>query len=345
MSLPTLKIIGVEEHVTFPKLFAGVASNSHSSHIFAHRSEHPTVDYAKQRSTNTGAQRIADMDESGVTMQLLSLAGAVNSTHLTGGEAHRGVKLAREINDQLKIAVDGNPRRFRAFAELPFHEPQEAVKELHRCVKELGFIGAMLSGSVSGEGKYLDAPEFDPVLSAFEELDVPLFLHPGVPPKAVFDTYYKLDNNPLLSAAFGLAGWGWHCEVAIHVLRLALSGTLDKHPKLRLVIGHQGEMMPMMMKRFDKVYGADVFGFKRTVSDMLRSQVWVAVSGFFSVAPTMALIETWGIDRVLFANDYPFMSHDGVTVYLSALGEMVAPADLRKICQTNAENLFGIQAE
>ena len=84
----------------------------------------------------------------------------------------------------------------------------------------------MLSESVSGKGIYLDAPEYDSVLSAFEELDVPLYLRPGVPPEAVWDTYYKFDDKPILSAAFGLAGWGWHAEVAIHVLRLALSGAL-----------------------------------------------------------------------------------------------------------------------
>ena len=345
MSLPELKVIGVEEHVTFPKLLAGVATDSHSSQVFAERSKYPTVGYAKARSTNTGAQRVADMDESGVTMQILSLAGAVNSTHLTGNDAQEGVKLAININNELKTAVDANPTRFRALAEIPFHNPQAAIRELYRSVKELGFVGAMLSGSVSGEGKYLDRPEFDPILSAFEELDIPLFLHPGVPPKAVFDTYYNFEDNPLLSAAFGLAGWGWHCDVAIHVLRLALSGTLDRHPKLKLVIGHQGEMMPMMMKRFDKIYGTEVFGFQRTVSEMLRSQVWVAISGFFSIPPTMALIETWGIDRVLFANDYPFMSHTEVKGYVGALSDMVAPADLRKICQTNAEELFRIKAE
>jgi len=342
--LPEMKIIGVEEHITFPELLKRIPTDGHSSRIFAERSKYPTFDLRNSRCAGCGEQRLNDMDKGGVAVQILSLAGVVNSTHLAGKDSQAGVQLARDINDEMKKAVDAEPKRFKAFAELPFHEPQEAIKELRRCVKELGFVGAMLSGSVSGNGIYLDAPEYDAVLSAFEEHDVPLYLHPGVPPKAVWDTYYKFDDNPLLSAAFGLAGWGWHNEVAIHVLRLALSGALDRHRKLKLIVGHQGEMMPMMMQRFETIFGPKVFGYERTVGEMLRSQVWVAISGFFSIPPTMTVIATWGVDRVLFANDYPFIKIEGVQDFIRALGDMVSPADLRKICQTNAEDLLKIKA-
>ena len=166
-----------------------------------------------------------------------------------------------------------------------------------------------------------------------------------MPPQNVWDTYYKFDGNPLLSAAFGLAGWGWHSEVAVHVLRLALSGVLDRHRKLKIIVGHQGEMMPMMMNRFDTVFHPpNLFGLERTVAEMLRSQVWVAISGFFSIPPTMTLIAAWGVEKVLFANDYPFMKIEGVQDYIRALADMVTPADLRKICQTNAENLLKFKA-
>ena len=340
-----MKIIGVEEHIMFPDLYKRIPTDSHAWKVFAARSQHPSVGYARSRSSGSGQSRLDDMDKGGVAVQVLSMAGAVNSTYLTGDDTQAGVQLAREINDAMKNAVGTDPKRFKAFAELPFHEPQEAIKELHRCVKELGFVGAMLSGSVSGDGKYLDAPEYDAVFSAFEELDVPLYLHPGVPPQEVWNTYYKFDGNPLLSAAFGLAGWGWHSEVAVHVLRLALSGVLDRHRKLKLIVGHQGEMMPMMMKRFDTVFHPPhLFGLERTVAEMLRSQVWVAISGFFSIPPTITLIAAWGVEKVLFANDYPFMKIEGVQEYIRALGDMVTTADLRKICQTNAEELLKFKA-
>ncbi len=345
MTKKIVKIIGVEEHVVFPDLFARLEQESHAWNVFTARTQATTVGLAKIRSTTVGEQRLKDMDDSGVAMQVLSTVGAVNSTHCPKHDPKEGVRLARDINDAMKAAVDTNPTRYKAFAELPFHEPEEAIKELHRCVKELGFLGAMLSGSVCGNGRYLDSPEFDAVLSAFEELDVPLYLHPGVPPKAVWDTYYKIQDKPVLSAAFGLAGWGWHSEVAIHLLRLALSGTLDRHRKLKIIVGHQGEMMPPMMHRFDTIYNPPAaFGLERPVTEMLRSQVWVAISGFFSIPPTMTLIATWGVDRVLFANDYPFVAADKVQDYIRRLGDMVSPLDLEKICHRNAESLLRLES-
>ena len=108
---------------------------------------------------------------------------------------------------------------------------------------ELGFVGAMMSGSVGGTGKFLDAPEFDGLLAEFERLDVPLYLHPGIPPKPVVDTYYDFPANPTLSSVWATTAWGWHKEVAIHVLRLAASGTLERHPGLKIVIGHHGKTL------------------------------------------------------------------------------------------------------
>ena len=175
-----------------------------------------------------------------VPVQILGLSGAINSTHLVGENESIAAAVARNVNDELKRAVDMNPSRFRAFAELPIHVPSEAVEELRHCVNESGFVGAMLSGSVSGDGKFLDSPEFDSILSTFEELDVPFFLHPGVPPKTVWDTYYDIPGKPKISFLFGLGGWDWHNEVAIHVLRLVLSGTctLDRHRRLKIIIEH-----------------------------------------------------------------------------------------------------------
>ena len=277
-------------------------------------------------------------------LQILGLSGAINSTHLVGEKAPVGATIARDVNNELKKAVDKNPARFKAFAELPMHTPEEAIEELRRCVTDLGFVGAMLSGSVSGNGTFLDVPEFDSILSTFEQLDVPLFLHPGVPPKAVWDTYYDLPNEPEMSVRFGLGGWGWHNEVAIHVLRLVLSGTLDRHPRLKIIIGHHGEMIPSMMQRLEQVFDATTFGLRRSVGETLRAQVWIAVSGFFSLPLTQLSIATWGVDRILFGIDYPFTNMNKVAEYVRALGELVSPVDLRKILQTNAEDLLKIKA-
>ena len=336
-----MKVIGVEEHTTFPHLLARLPKNTRATEIYAAITEHPSLAYAKGRTADLDIQRLKDMDEGDIAVQILSLGGSNNSMLLPGSE---GIRLAQDINNAMKIAADRHPTRFRALAELPMHQPGEAVKELRRAVLELGFIGALTSGSISGEGGFMDGPEYAPVVAAFEDLNVPLFLHPGIPPKPVYDTYYHIQDRPLHSAAFALAGWGWHNEVAVHVLRLCLSGVLDRHPKLKLVVGHQGEMMPMMIQRFDSMFPEEKFGLQRSVGEMLRSQVWIAISGLFTLPPTLTAISTWGVDRILFANDYPFQDAQRVPDYIKALGDVVAPSDLRKICQTNAEELFKIKA-
>ena len=342
--LRDIKPIGVEEHIAYPHLFKDLGVNNHASQKLGSRFDQISHSYPGQRVTVASDLRIQDMNENGIALQILGLTGAINSTHLAGEQASTGVAIAKEVNNQLKKAVEGNPVRFKAFAELPFHAPSEAAKELYRCVNELGFVGAMLSGSVSGEGRFLDEPEFEPVLSAFEDLDVPLFLHPGVPVKAVWDAYYNLPGKEDMSVRFGLGGWGWHNEVAIHVLRLVLSGTLEKHPRLKIIIGHQGEMLPSMMQRVEQVFDVKAFGLKRSVGETLRSQVWISVSGFFTLPITQAAIATWGVERILFGVDYPFTNMNKVPEYVRGLCNILSPADLRKVLQTNAEGLLKIKA-
>ena len=87
------------------------------------------------------------------------------------------------------------------------------------------------------------------------ELDVPIYIHPHLPPEPVRQAYYS-DLPPGAGRVLEAAAWGWHSETAIHVLRLVIAGTLDKYPKLKLIIGHMGEMLPVMLARIDEVFGA-----------------------------------------------------------------------------------------
>ena len=79
--LRDMKIIGVEEHTTFPELLERIPNDLHASQVFFARSQHPSVSYAKDRASNLGEQRLKDKDEGGIAIQIFSLAGAVNSTH------------------------------------------------------------------------------------------------------------------------------------------------------------------------------------------------------------------------------------------------------------------------
>ena len=278
------------------------------------------------------AERLQAMDAAGVSLQVLSLAGP-------GADLlppHQGPDWAREANDMLAAAVARHPGRFAGFAHLPLTAPEAAADELERAVRELGFRGALINGTTGG--RFLDHPSFEPILARAEALDVPIYLHPGVPPRAVREAYYDGLSEPL-SFALSIAGWGWHAETAVHVLRLVLSGALDRHPGLQLIIGHMGEGLPAMLARCDQIFAEttrDVL--QRTVSQTILDQVHVTTSGFFTVPPFLTLLQTFGADRILFSVDYPFSPNDKATEFLHRLP--VSPADLAKIAHGNADRLL-----
>jgi predicted TIM-barrel fold metal-dependent hydrolase len=187
---------------------------------------------------------------------------------------------------------------------------------------------------------FLDHPRFAPLLQRAELLKVPIYLHPGLPPKAVADVYYSgLPKHA--GDALAISGWGWHSETAIHVLRLIISGTFDKYPKLKLIIGHMGEMLPMMMARCDDKFRIDKTGInQRSVSQTLKEQVYITTSGVFTLPPLMIALETFGIDNVLFSVDYPFSTNGDGKRFLDSIP---LPADqIQKIAHLNAEGLLSI---
>ena len=196
------------------------------------------------------------MDDSDITVQVLSNTGP--GPDLVPGD--EGIAIAREMNDYLAAAIARHPDRFAGFAVLPMQSPDACAPELVRSVRELGFVGALINGTT--EGRFLDHPSYDGLLAAAVDLDVPIYIHPHLAPEPVRQAYYS-DLQPGASRVLEAAGWGWHSETAIHVLRLVLSGALDRHPRLKLIIGHMGEMLPMMMARADEVFALDIGHLER----------------------------------------------------------------------------------
>jgi uncharacterized protein len=275
------------------------------------------------------------MDEAGITVHVLSASGpGANLLHGT-----EGVGFARDINDVLAKGVAAHPDRFAGFAHLPMNSPEAAADELERSVRNLGFCGALINGVT--EGRFLDDPRFEPILARAEALDVPIYLHPGLPPRAVYQAYY--DGLPG-STGFRLstAAWGWHSETAIHVMRLVLSGALDRHPKLKLVIGHMGEGLAAMMVRSDKILTPEAPHLKRSVKQTILDQVWVTTSGLFTLPPLEALLAVFGPDRVMFSIDYPYSTNRTGRDFLDTL--KLPPAALEKFAHGNADRLLKLEA-
>ncbi len=324
-----MRIVTLEEHLAFPELTSQIPKTSIPGNNFFRS---PMMEKLTPKLADITGERLQTMNKNGISMQVLSVAG-IGADLL---DANEGPAFATRYNDAIAEKISAYPERFAAFAHLPMTAPQAAAYELERTVEKYEFKGALINGLTNG--KFLDDPFFDPILARAEKLDVPIYLHPGLPPKSVVDAYYR--NLPKHSGVLlSIAGWGWHSETAIHVLRLIISGTFDRFPKLKLIIGHMGEMLPMMMVRCESQFIPNQIGInQRTVIETLRDQVFITTSGIFTNPPLVAAIDTFGIDNIMFSVDYPFATNEEGKNFLNSTP--LGFDQLEKIAHGNADTLL-----
>ena len=278
-----------------------------------------------------GSTRLKDMDAGGIDLQVISHTPSA-IVPLPGDEA---VRLTREANDQLATAVAAHPDRFAGFATLPMTDPEAAADELERAVSSLGLKGAMINGTTNG--RFLDDPSFLPILERAVALNVPIYVHPEVPPAAVREAYYS-GFDSAVNYFLATSGWGWHSEVGIHALRLILAGVFDRFPTLRIIIGHMGEMIPFMLARSNNVLTPVAKHLQRTVSEYFLQNFSITTSGFFIDPLLLLALQVIGVDRIIFSVDYPYSSNEQGRAFLDRAS--LSPADKEKISHLNAERLL-----
>jgi hypothetical protein len=280
-----------------------------------------------------GEGRLAAMNAAGIDVQVLSAPPPGVQLY----PPDEAISAARAVNDRLAEAIETAPGRFAGFATLPTPTPRAAAAELHRTVRELGFRGAMLHGHAAG--RFFDDPEFVPIFEAADALDVPIYLHPAAPPQAVFDAYYS-GLSRSVAGMLATAAWGWHVETGLHALRLIVSGLFDRFPALQIILGHMGEFVPFGLARADTVLRDGVPGLRRRVAEYFQANFHVTTSGFFTTPPLQCALSVVGVDRVLFAVDYPYATNADGAAFLNSAP--IAEADRAKIAHLNAERLLGI---
>ena len=322
-----MRIVTLEEHFTAPELVRRI-----DPHVIAGRGFPPRFHTdIGGKMADLGARRIADLDEAGISVQVLSASGP-GADLLDGKE---GVTFARDINDHLAKAVAAHPDRLAGFVHLPMRSPEAAADEFERAVREHNFRGALINGLT--EDRFLDDPRFDPILARAAALDVPIYLHPNLPPQSVRDAYYS-GLPGLTGFRLASASWGWHSETAIHVLRLVVSGTFDRHRKLNLIIGHMGEGLAAMLARSDRTLSDHIGHLSRSVAQTIHDQVWVTSSGLFTKPPLAVALAVFGIDRMMFSIDYPIVDNMVGRKFFDTL--TLPPADLEKFAHGNADRLL-----
>lgn len=278
-----------------------------------------------------GEGRIAQMDAAGIDVQVLSL-NSPGAEQLDPAEA---VPLARDANDRLADVVRRHPNRFAGFAALPTAAPDVAADELERTVRQHGFKGTMINGH--SQGRYLDDEFFWPILERAEALGVPIYLHPTPPPKAVVDASYVGNYPREVATMLATVAWGWHIETATHVLRLILSGAFDRYPNLQLVIGHMGEGLSFMLPRIESTMSR-VVKLDRPIGAYFVENLHYTFAAFNWTPTFLNLLLHVGVDRIMFAVDYPYGSMAQARAFLDSLP--VSAADKERIAHGNAERLL-----
>jgi predicted TIM-barrel fold metal-dependent hydrolase len=329
-----MRTVALEEHFSVPSISGRIDKAVLARRGYRPRTLPKDAPNPLELLAEVGERRLKSMNDAGISVQVLSNSGP--GPELVAGPD--GVVAARETNDHLAKIIAARPDRFAGFAALPLQSPDESAKELVRAVKELGLVGAMVNGTT--EGRFLDHASFDPILSAAEELDVPIYIHPHIPPEAVRQAYFS-DLPTGAGRVLETAGWGWHSETAVHVLRLVVAGTLDRHRRLKLIIGHMGEMLPMMLDRADYVFALDVDHLERPISRTVFDQVWITTSGIFHEPPFLAALLTFGIDRIMFSVDYPYAEDALGRKFLERIS--LSPADMEKLTHGNADALLKLK--
>lgn len=285
--------------------------------------------------------RLRQMDAHGMEMMLLSLNAP---TIQAVWDVKRANDLARRANDFLANEVAKRPDRFQGLAALPLQDADLAARELERCIKELKFKGALVNGfSQTGTADnclYYDLPQYLPFWGVVEQLDVPFYLHPRNPIAAWAQIY---NGHPWLMGPT----WAFGQETAVHALRLMACGLFDKHPKLKIVLGHMGEGLPYSMWRVDHrngwVKAPHAYPAKRKFCEYFQENFWLTTSGNFRTQTLIDAILEIGADRVMFSTDWPFENVDHAADWFDAA--TISEADRIKIGRTNADKLFKLGLE
>jgi len=318
--------IGLEEHFAIPDTL-------NDSRGFLGEHVWPELE---KRLMDLHDYRLRQMDEHGMEMMILSLNAPAVQAIFDGKKA---VEIARRANDVLAAAVAKRPSRFRGFAALAMQDPEEATRELTRCVKELGFVGALVNGFSQIEKKesmvYLDDPRYRGFWAQCEKLDVPFYLHPRNPLPSAAQIY---EGHPWLLGPT----WAFGQETAVHALRLMASGLFDRHPRLQIVLGHLGEGLPYSIWRVDHrnawTKAPPRYPAKKKLGDYFRDNFYLTTSGNFRTQTLLDAMLEVGADRILFSTDWPFENVDHAALWFDACP--ISEADRVKIGRSNAERLF-----
>lgn len=275
--------------------------------------------------------RIADMDAAGIDQAIIALT----SPGVQVMPKQQAVSFAAHANDVLADGVQRHPERYHGLTAVAPQDPGAAAKEMERG-RGMGFKGIIIHSHTRNE--YMDDSKYWPIFEAAEALDTPIYMHPNTPSKGMV--------GPLIERGLDGSIYGFAIETAAHLLKIIVSGALDRFPKLKFAVGHCGEAIPFWLYRLDHMHNAmikakrypGVKPLQRKLSEYVLQNFWVTTSGMAWPPAIEFCLRVLGADRVLYAMDYPYQYVPAEVGYTESAN--LSPADMKKLFQSNAQRLF-----
>ena len=291
---------------------------------------------AKHTMCDISGKRLELMDEAGIEKTILSLSSPTIQAILSTKEA---IDAAKRINDYTAEQIRDHRDRFEAFAALPTQSPETAAAELERCVKDYDFKGALINGFCNIDDPnipiYLDEPQYVPFWETAEKLDVPIYIHPRPVTEPVREQLFG-DNHFWMETAT----WGWHANLGMQILRLISSGIFDRCPKLQIVIGHMGELLPIFLWRITNrcsTHKRDCMA-ELPINQYFQRNISITTSGNCNTLALMCAMMEMSTDRIMFSTDYPYESMKQAADWFDNIP--FSDLDKIKMGRTNAAKLF-----
>jgi aminocarboxymuconate-semialdehyde decarboxylase len=279
------------------------------------------------RNSWTPEQRIADMDSLGVDVHVVSTAAAF---YYYGRDAETVAAMHRECNDEVHQMTMDYPDRFKGFAQIPMQNVKAAIDELERSVTQLGLVGAMIDDKVNG--RTYDESEFLPLWKAAEQMGALMFIHQGD------DTLVeeRIDRYHLPNTIGNLV------DRAVTFASFVFGGVMDKCPDLKICLAHGGGYTCFGIGRMDRgwqVRSEARVHIEQPPSAYLRKFYYDCLT--HSEAALRYLIDTVGVDRVVFGTDWPAdMAIDWPVSWILSL-ESLTLEEKEAILWKNLEKLLG----
>jgi len=271
-------------------------------------------------------EQFAHMDGLGHKVDVVSSIGPF-SVFFSDLPAEEGRDYALMWNEEMAGAQRKYPGRFWASAAIPLQDTRVAIEVLDHAINKLGLMGANLPGSVGSDPR-IDAARLEPFYARVAELGVPLFLHPT---DAVFQDMLEGYNGALHLSL------GRVIEVSVAASRLILSGLMERHPNLKVVLSHTGGALPYQSGRMDK--NTKAAKLPHPASTYMKRMYTDTVSPHS--AGMKFAIDYYGIDHVMYGTDYPCW--DPATCLKLLEDVELSPADRQKLFYDNARRILGLR--